>query len=204
VSISQRISTLLLLGMILYLGLSVTFTNILLLLLIIGSFLSMTTNWIWDQDMTSFFLGKNGDKPTYFLMGIICLTALYGGMPQLITPLTVLLPLLLFDRILNKNNLIRQTLFVITSSLIVVELILLLANFPLIILAPPLILLTVIIVINNRLYLFLASSRGLMFAIASLPLQLFYYLYSLFAFIIGSCIYLWTMRMNLRSIRQLR
>jgi GT2 family glycosyltransferase len=204
VSISQRISTVLLLGIIVYMSISLTVSNILLLLLIVSLFFSMATNWIWDEGKTSFFLGKNGDKSTYFLMGIISLMALYTGMPKVITPLIVLLPVLLFDRILNKNNLVRQILFLVTSCLIILELILLLASFPLVILAPPLLLLMVIIVINNRLYSFLVRSRGLMFALASLPLQLLYYLYSVFAFLAGSCMFIWNTRIKSRSSNQPR
>ena len=137
-------------------------------------------------------------------MGIISLMALYTGMPKVITPLIVLLPVLLFDRILNKNNLVRQILFLVTSCLIILELILLLASFPLVILAPPLLLLMVIIVINNRLYSFLVRSRGLMFALASLPLQLLYYLYSVFAFLAGSCMFIWNTRIKSRSSNQPR
>ena len=202
-SSSQRVTTLLLLGMIFYLISSTGFANILLLFLMVGLFLSLITNWVWYQDITSFFMGQKGETRTYYLMSIICLVALFLGMNQLLLPLTILLPIHLFGRFINRSKLWRRSIFALMSTLIIAEFLLLFIGMSINAFSPLLIILTIIIILNYRLYLFLTRNRGIMFALASLPLQLFYYLYSVSAFIISGGLLIWNNFRKMNNTKKL-
>ena len=52
--------------------------------------------------------------------------------------------------------------------------------------APLLVAMLLVVLLNYRLYVFFARKRGITFALASLPLHLFYYSYALFSLAVGS------------------
>jgi GT2 family glycosyltransferase len=51
-----------------------------------------------------------------------------------------------------------------------------------------------VLALNWRLYAFLARQRGVLFAFSVVPLHLFYFLYSVVAFVVGAAIHVWTNR----------
>lgn len=59
------------------------------------------------------------------------------------------------------------------------------ASFPVWLAAPLLLAVALIVLLNYRFYAFFARKRGVMFALAVVPLHLLYYLYSVLAFVLG-------------------
>jgi glycosyltransferase involved in cell wall biosynthesis len=188
-SISQRISTVLMLGIMLYVGIFSPIHNIIFLFLITGLFLSLMNIWHWSPTATDFQMTSKGEKLTYFLIGAVNLVALYQGESRLIFPLTLMLPLLLIGKFVNVNKHLRYLLFSAIAILIGLEFTMLLVQMPLMIVLPLLIIPMLILLINNRLYVFLVRKHGFIFALAALPLQLLYYLYSVVSFVLTAGIY---------------
>jgi glycosyltransferase involved in cell wall biosynthesis len=188
-SISQRISTVLLLGIMLYVGIFASIPNIILLFLITGLFLSLMNIWHWSPKNTDFQMTSKGEKLTYFLIGAVNLVALYEGESRLIFPLTILLPFLLVGRLINVNRRLRYLLFSAIAILIGLEFTILFIQMPINIVLPLLVILLLILLINNRLYIFLVRKHGFIFALGALPLQLLYYLYSVVSFVFTAGIF---------------
>ena len=188
-SISQRISTVLLIGIMLYIGIFASISNIILLFLITGLFLSLMNIWHWSPKSTDFQMTSKGEKLTYFLIGAVNLVALYEGESQLIFPLTLLLPFLLVGRLINVNRRLRYLLFSAIAILIGLEFTILFVKMPINIVLPLLFILLLILLINNRLYIFLVRKHGFIFALGALPLQLLYYLYSVVSFVFTAGIF---------------
>jgi glycosyltransferase involved in cell wall biosynthesis len=188
-SISQRISTVLLLGIMLYIGIFASIPNIILLFLVTGLFLSLMNIWHWSPKNTDFQMTSKGEILTYLLIGAVNLVALYESESQLIFPLTILLPFLLVGRIINVNRRLRVLLFSAIAILIGLEFTILFIHMPINIVLPLLVILLVILLINNRLYIFLVRKHGFIFALGALPLQLLYYLYSVISFVFTAGIF---------------
>jgi glycosyltransferase involved in cell wall biosynthesis len=189
---SQRISAMLLLILMLYLGINAFRNNILLLPLITALFLLLTNSWGWSEGSPYFEMSRRGEKYTYLMLGAISMLALYSNASQLITPLAVLLPVTLVGKLLSRaSRFTRHLIFGVMMLTIAAEFLLLLAIYPLFLVAPIIGILIAIMLLNNRLYLFLARKRGLIFALAALPMQLLYYFYSMVAFVIGGSLHFW-------------
>lgn len=197
--ISQRLSTFLLLGIMLYVGLFTSVPNIILLLLITGLFLALMNIWYWSPKNTDFQMTSKGERLTYFMIGAINLVALFKGESQLIFPLTLMLPLLLIGRFVNINRHLRNLLFAAITILIGLEFALLFIEMPVNIVIPLLIILLLVLLINNRLYMFLVRKHGFVFALAALPLQLLYYLYSVLSFVFTAGIVIWDDKQRMKS-----
>jgi glycosyltransferase involved in cell wall biosynthesis len=197
--ISQRVSTVLLLGILLYVGIFTPIPNLILLLLITGLFLSLMNVWYWAPKNTDFKMTSKGEKLTYFLIGAVDLVALYQGESRLIFPLTILLPLLIIGRFINVNRVLRFLLFTAIATIIILEFTILFMQMPLTIVLPLLIILMLVLLINNRLYVFLVRKHGFIFALAALPLQILYYLYSLVSFILTVGVIYWNNKLRIRS-----
>jgi glycosyltransferase involved in cell wall biosynthesis len=190
-SISQRISTFLLLVIMLYVGIFTTVPNIILLFLVTGLFLSLMNIWYWSPKNTDFQMTSKGERLTYFLIGAINLVALYQGESQLIFPLTILLPLLIVGKFINVNRRLRYLLFSIIAIIIGLEFAILFIRIPVSVVLPLLIILLLVLLINNRLYVFLIRKHGIIFALAALPLQLTYYFYSVISFALTAGFVIW-------------
>jgi glycosyltransferase involved in cell wall biosynthesis len=190
-SISQRISTFLLLAIMLYVGIFTTVPNIILLFLVTGLFLSLMNIWYWSPKNTDFQMTSKGERLTYFLIGAINLVALYQGESQLIFPLTVLLPLLIVGKFINVNRRLRYLLFSVIAIIIGLEFAILFIRMPVSVVLPLLIILLLVLLINNRLYVFLIRKHGIIFALAALPLQLTYYFYSVISFALTAGFVIW-------------
>ena len=85
----------------------------------------------------------------------------------------------------------KRALFATMMIAIGIEFVLLFASYPIGLALPLLVILFLILLVNNQLYIFFIRKRGFVFALAALPLQLIYYLYSVIAFVIGGGIHFW-------------
>jgi glycosyltransferase involved in cell wall biosynthesis len=189
--LSQRLSTVLLLALLLYMGIFSFRNHLLLLPLVTSLFLVLFSGWNLQEETSIFQMSKPVEKSSFFLMGVIGIAALFSNQAQLIAPLVLLLPLMLAGNTLsNGGPVARSILFATMMLVLAVEFALLLASYPIYLVAPFIVILGIILVLNSQLYLFFARKRGIVFALASIPLQLIYYLYSIAAFVIGGGIHL--------------
>ena len=131
------------------------------------------------------------------------MVALYQGESQLMFPLTILLPLLIVGRFINVNRLLRYLLFSLIAILISLEFAILFIRMPVNIVLPILIILLLVLLINNRLYVFLIRKHGIIFALAALPLQLTYYLYSVISFVLTAGIVIWDNKIKVVKVLEL-
>jgi GT2 family glycosyltransferase len=187
---SQRLSSILLVLLVLHLALFAFQSNVLLLPLLIALFLLLVSGWQWQLGDNVFSMDRGLEQMTFGFMGVIGITALIANQAQLLVPFVVLLPMLLFGRsVADWSRPMRMAYFWGMMILIAAEFILLMVNFPILFILPFATIVLLIFLLNRDLYMFFARKRGVVFALAALPLQLMYYLYSLTTFIVGSGIY---------------
>jgi glycosyltransferase involved in cell wall biosynthesis len=196
---SQRISALLLLIILVVIGINAFHLNLLFLPLLTGLFLLLAGSWQRQEGSTFFQMSKTSEKFTYMLMGVIGVLALFSHETPLIPFLALLLPLTLVGSYLTKGEgLVKNAVYSAMMVVFGVGFTLLFASYPPQLVIPLIILLALIMLLNNQLYLFFARKRGIVFALAALPLQLLYYFYSMVAFVISSGIYFWNTNLKPR------
>lgn len=196
---SQRISALLLLVLLVVIGINSFHLNVLFLPLLTGLFLLLAGSWQRQEGRTFFQMSKTSEKTTYMLMGVIGVLALFSHETALIPFLALLLPVTLVGSYLaNGEGLLKNAVFAAMMVLFGIGFTLLFASYPATLVLPLIVLLLLIMLLNNRLYLFFARKRGVVFALAALPLQLLYYFYSMVAFVISSAIYFWNTNLKPR------
>jgi hypothetical protein len=197
--ISQRVSAILLLFVVLYLGLFAFQYNVYLLPLLVALFLLLVGNRNWYEDKNVFHRNLRGEKRIFLLISTIIILALLNGQTSLLAPLVPLLFILLIERYTpEKDNLFKRILFVGAMVFISADFIILLISFPLEIIGPPLVTLAVVLLLNQHLYRFFLRKRGLLFTLAVIPFHLLYYLYSFLTFIIGGGLYYWNTNLRAR------
>jgi glycosyltransferase involved in cell wall biosynthesis len=187
---SQRLTTLLVVMQLLHLVLLAFTTSIIVVLPLTTLFLLLVSSWHWEERTPFFQMSQGKQRLAFALIGLIYVLALYSDETQLLPPFVLLLPILIAAAyLLSIRPLFRHTLFWAMMLIVAAEYALLFTGYPLLLVAPQLVFILLIVSINYRLYLFLASKRGVVFAVAALPLQILYYLYSGIAFLIGSGIH---------------
>jgi glycosyltransferase involved in cell wall biosynthesis len=189
--LSQRLSSVLLVALLLHLGLFSLQQNVLLLSVLTGMFLLLMSCFQWRDETFTFTMTTGVERLTFLSITAFASMALVSGKPALLPPVLFLLLILLAGRLVpNPTGLTNHILFGLTMIPATAAFVMLLASYPLALVIPFLVCLAIIVLLNRDLYMFFFRKRGLAFAIAALPLQLFYYLYSMAALAVGGGIYL--------------
>ena len=105
---------------------------------------------------------------------------------RMLPPLAVLLTSMVAGRWLRATGWFgRRLLLVFVVGALATIIVVLLSRFSFPIVAPLLAAALLIVLLNFRLYLFFIRTRGHMFALAALPMHLFYFSYALASLLIG-------------------
>lgn len=194
-SLAQRLATFVLLLLIIHLGVFILQPNLLVLPLLTLLFMLSAASWHWKDGAPQLEMTGSLEKSIYGLMAVIMVLAWWNGQAYLITSFIFFLPLFLLAQLLvNAHASVRYILYFSITCLFAVEFIILLASYPLLLTIPLIIYLTVIILLNQRFYRFLLHKRGILFALAAVPMQLLYYFYSFATFVIVTVIHAWNVR----------
>jgi hypothetical protein len=194
---SQRLSSLLLFLLLLFLAVNLFRNNVVLLPLLTGLFLLVVNGWHWQKGPVVFKLGRRTAFATYGLIVAIILLALSGQVFELVYVSILLLLATLAGRFLTKSSHAPvRLLFSVMMLTLAAGFIVLLAQYPVWLITPTLLIMVAIVLLNHRLYSFFLRRRGMTFAIAVLPLQLFYYFYSVLTFAVSGGLHMWNGRLG--------
>ena len=198
---TQRLATFVLLLLLLHLAVFMFQPNLLVLPLLTILFMCSAASWHWMERAPQLELNEALEKSIYGMMAVILLLSLWNGQSYLITGFVILLPLFLLAQLfVNAHAAFRYLLYLSITVLFAIEFFILLASYPLLLTIPLLIYLSVIILLNQRFYRFLLHKRGILFAVAALPMHLLYYLYSFAAFAVVTLIHTWSVRVHRKQV----
>jgi len=160
--------------------------------LIAALFLIVVGGMNWSDDAPLFALGgRRSQWLSYGLMAVIAGMAIVFDSPRVIPPLGLLFVGMLASQWVPATRLVGQRFFFpIILGALAACIVILLSRFSFPIVAPLLSAAALIVVLNYRLYVFFARRRGLTFALAALPMHLFYYSYTLVGLGLGSVVFL--------------
>ncbi len=182
-SSSQRLSALLILLMMAFILLHLFMGNFIFMPLWFSLFILVSSSWHMEQGSTLFRLNPVQAGCTWVLALVTGLLAFWIGLPAIVVPLALLLLFLLVGHLIGGDKLpIKRALYTGMMWSMIAGLVILFLTYPLSFSLPVLILLSGVVFMNQRLYLFLIRIRGMFFALAAIPFQIFYYLYSVAAF----------------------
>ncbi len=180
---SQRISALLVCVMLLHLGLTSFFHNVVMLPLLAGLFLMAVGYWHWPEKVPPFRTSLRAELATYLLLGAITAVAIISNKVWILPPLTPILLGLMAGRWMPRANLLwTRWYFAVLLIGLITSFGIVLYSFRVWLALPLLLLVCAIVLLNHRFYRFCARKRGIMFALGAIPFQLLYYLYSALAF----------------------
>lgn len=194
--LSQRLSAALLCVLLLHLGLTAFFHNLVLLPLLAGLFLVVVGYWHWPEaESPPWPMGWRSKTLSLALITVIVGVSLYLHSDRILLPVAFLLLGVLADRWsplserLSKHLTLALMMFGLVTAFA-----LLLISFPLWLLGSLPFILGLILVLNYQFYAFFIQQRGIIFTLAVVPFHLLYYLYSVLAFAVGAGLYLWQTR----------
>jgi hypothetical protein len=188
----QRLSAMLAYSMLLYVALVAFYHNIVMFPLVAALFLIVVGGMNWSTDAPLFAPAfRRSRLISYGLIVGIAGTAIATDSARVIPPLALLLIAMLISQWVPATRMVgKRFFFPIVLGALAASVLILLARFSFPIVAPPLTAAGLIVILNYRLYVFLAKRRGLTFALAALPMHLFYYSYTLVGLALGSVIFL--------------
>lgn len=196
---SQRMSALLLFVLLLLLLLNVFQEKLVFLPLITALFLLLVNGWHWRREPLFFNMSRGVEMLTYLLIGVTGLLAYYHGVYGQMVTMGVLLIVVLSGRLGPQSNpTYQKALFFAMMTGLAAASAFVVINLPVSLIIPVVLILIAIVLLNRRLYLFFARKRGFIFALAVLPLQLFYYFYSVLVFIMGGGLHVWNSQLKPR------
>ncbi len=200
-NMTQRLATFVLLLLLLHLALFIFQPNLLVLPFLTVLFMCSAASWHWVDGAPQLELNESLERTIYAVIAVIVLLSLWNGQSYLITAFVVFLPLFLLAQLLvNAHKAVRYLLYFSITILFAIEFFILLASYPLLLTIPLLIYLSVIILLNQRFYRFLLQKRGILFAVAAVPMQLLYYFYSFATFAIVTLIHTWSARIHRKQV----
>ncbi len=184
---TQRLSAMLAYSMLVYVALAAFFHNIVLLPLIAGLFIMVVAAMDWSSKSPLFHLNsRRSEWICYGLIAVIGALAVALDELRMLPPLAVLLTSMVAGRWLRATGWFgRRLLLVFVVGALATIIVVLLSRFSFPIVAPLLAAALLIVLLNFRLYLFFIRTRGHMFALAALPMHLFYFSYALASLLIG-------------------
>ncbi len=189
---SQRLSGMLAYSMLVYVGLVAFFHNIVILPLIAGLFVMVVGTMDWSSTSPLFHLAsRRSEWICYGLIGTIATLAVALDVRRMLPPLAVLLVAMVAGRWITSTGWLgRRLLIGLILGALGTIIIALLGHFSFPIVAPLLAAGLLIVLLNFRLYLFFIRTRGHMFALAAIPMHLFYFAYALASLVIGGFMFL--------------
>jgi glycosyltransferase involved in cell wall biosynthesis len=189
---SQRISMILILLILVNIAFFLFISNLVLLPLVIVFALLCASCWHWQDADPAFEISSHKEPLIFGTVTMICILALWNNQPLIIVPFVILVPLLIMGNWLTHASVQLRRFFYFSMVLGNAAIFgLLLTSYPVLLWIPMLVLLLAIVILNRRLYLFFIQKRGILFALAALPMQLLYYLYSFFTFLGVGIIQIW-------------
>lgn len=189
VSLSQRISTILLVSLI-FIAFLVGQTNLILIPLLVFFSILCTSCWQWNQADPVFEINQRKEPVIFGLVAVIFIVTLWIDQLIFLAPFVILVPLLIMGNWLSKSSpMLRRLLYLGMLTTLLIPYYILLMGYPIYIGIPILLILLIIVFLNRKLYLFFVQKRGLLFTLAALPMQFLYYLYSLFSFTLVSFVH---------------
>ncbi|MEO6223606.1 MAG: glycosyltransferase [Vicinamibacterales bacterium] len=183
----QRLSAMLAYSMLLYVSLVAFYHNIVLLPLVAALFLIVVGGMNWSDEAPLFALGsRRSALLSYALILVIAGMAIAFDNPRVVPPLGLLFIGMVGSRWLPATGIVGQRFFFpVVLGALAGCIIIMLSRFSFPIVAPLVGAAALIVVLNYRLYIFFARRRGLTFALAALPMHLFYYSYALVGLALG-------------------
>ena len=198
---SQRISSLLVVALLLFMSLNALVNQVWMLPVLMGLGVILMVGWQWNQGPRLFKPGWRIEMVTYSLILSIISLAYFQEIPQIIPPIVILGLTIFVARFLPYGNRGMSLLFIATMmTCMVIGFGFLFINYPIWYFAPVILIVLLILLLNIRLYEFFAEKRGISFALTAMPFHFFYYLYSLTAFVIGGVIHFWNKATKTRPI----
>jgi glycosyltransferase involved in cell wall biosynthesis len=190
--ISQRISAILASILLLFIGVNLWRPDFLLFLAIVNIFLFTVGLWDWEKGLHQF---RTVPQKILSLTSLIGLTAIAAYLLQHL----ILLPGLAVLAIVTVSAAylpvtrprLAKSMFFVMIAITLATAAFTMAQLPYFVIIPIFSLLLIIVCLNFNLYLFYTRTRGLIFAIAALPFQLFYYIYSALSFAYTGILHYW-------------
>lgn len=194
INTSQRLSAILLVIFILYMMINAVIHQAWVLPVFVGLGIILLCSWEWFKGPMALKMDWRIETFSYLLIISAGVLALFQEISQFLLPLILIGLIILTARFLPRSyNFLYTTLYYLLLSSLILGFGLLFVAYPAWIMAPLVVILLLIVLINYRLYVFFIEKRSLSFALASLPLHLLYYLYSLCAFVIAGGIHFRTL-----------
>jgi glycosyltransferase involved in cell wall biosynthesis len=184
----QRLSAMLAYSMLLYVALVAFYHNVVMLPLIAALFLIVVAGMTWSDDAPLFsMVSRRTELLSYGLIAVIAGMAVAFDSPGVVPPLGLLFIGMLAGRWLPATRLVgKRFFFPIVLGALAACIVILLSRFSFQIVAPLLAAAGLIVLLNYRMYVFFAKRRGPTFALAALPMHLFYYSYTLVGLALGA------------------
>jgi glycosyltransferase involved in cell wall biosynthesis len=196
---SQRLSSLLVVILILYMSFIAIVNQVWLLPLFISLAVILLVSWQGNQGSRLLNMDRRIVSLSYILILSIIALSYFQDIPLMIIPMVILGLILLIARMMPHENgawrLIIGTLMMLSF---VIGFGILLNNYSIWYIAPVFIIILLILSLNFKFYEFFVKKRGVSFALAAIPFHFLYYLYSLIAFVIGGGIHFWNNTMKFR------
>jgi glycosyltransferase involved in cell wall biosynthesis len=183
----QRLSAMLALSMLMYVALVAFFHNVVMLPLIAALFLLVVGGMNWSTDAPLFaMVSRRSEIASYGLIAIIAGLAVALDSARVVPPLGLLFVAMLGSRWFPAVTAAgRRIFFPVVLFALAACIVVMLSRFSLPLVAPLLAAAGLIVLLNFRLYEFFARRRGITFALAALPMHLFYYSYTLIGLALG-------------------
>lgn len=197
--ISQRLSALLVVLMLLCLVFTTSLNFLALFTLLTLLFLLVISSSNLSEGSRFYRISWKEGALTFLMFAFLGGLAFFSDTVKLLLPLTWLLGAVLLGRFLPVTSArVKSGIFTaILLGFIVGFGILLMESYYW---AGAIVFLTIlmIVLLNRRLYSFFIQKRGVSFAIAAIPFHMIYYLYSLTAFVLGNGIYIYKTKLKSR------
>ncbi len=189
---TQRISALLVCGLLLLLVVATLIYDVLPLLLLAALFLVVIGYWHWSEIPPLFSeMSRRALLFSFLLMGVGTWSA-FASENSHTLPFLIALPVgMMLSPQLPNTRRWNYIFFAATVLGFMAAFVLLLLSLPLEVAALLILILFGIVLLNHRFYTFFARKRGFMFALAVVPFQLLYYLYSVSGFALGVGLHFW-------------
>ena len=196
---SQRLSSLLVVFLILYLSFIAIFNQMWLMPLLLLLVVILLVSWQGNKGSKLLEMDWRIESLSYILILSIIALSYIQDIPLMIIPMVILGLIILIARMIpHENGAWRLIIGTLITLSFVIGFGILFNNYSILYIAPVFIIILLILSLNFKFYEFFVKKRGVSFALAAMPFHFLYYLYSLIAFVIGGGIHFWNNTMKFR------
>jgi len=196
---SQRLSSLLVVFLILYLSFIAIFNQMWLMPLLLLLVVILLVSWQGNKGSKLLEMDWRIESLSYILILSIIALSYFQDIPLMIIPMVILVLIILIARMIpHENGAWRLIIGTLITLSFVIGFGILFNNYSILYIAPVFIIILLILSLNFKFYEFFVKKRGVSFALAAMPFHFLYYLYSLIAFVIGGGIHFWNNTMKFR------